>query len=134
VRPYLGDADCIVLPSYREGVPHSLLEAAATGRPIIATDVAGCKDIVDDNCNGFLCGVKNVADLADKMIRMATLPPEQRMRMGETGRAKVVREFDEAIVIRRYLKAILQIEAAQGAGVPDTVRTGRAAEANTVPE
>lgn len=134
VRPYLGEADCIVLPSYREGVPHSLLEAAATGRPIIATDVAGCKDIVDDNGNGFLCRVKNVADLADKMIRMATLPPEQRMRMGETGRAKVVREFDEAIVVRRYLKAILQIESAQGAAVPDTVRTGGAAEANTVPE
>jgi glycosyltransferase involved in cell wall biosynthesis len=118
VRPYLADADCVVLPSYREGVPHSLLEAAATARPIIATDVAGCKDIVDDDCNGFLCRVRSAADLADKMIRMVRLAPEQRVRMGATGRVKVVREFDEDIVIRRYLAAIRQIEEMQGAAAP----------------
>ena len=112
VRPYLEQADCVVLPSYREGVPHSLLEAAASARPIIATDVVGCKDIVDDNCNGFLCRVKSAGDLADKMIRMVYLTPEQRMCMGATGRAKVVREFDEDIVINKYLAAIRQIEEA----------------------
>lgn len=118
VRPYLGQADCIVLPSYREGVPHSLLEAAASARPIIATDVVGCKDIVDDNCNGFLCRVKSGADLADKMIRMAKLTPEQRSCMGATGRAKVVREFDENIVINKYLAAIRQIEEAASMPAP----------------
>jgi glycosyltransferase involved in cell wall biosynthesis len=118
VRPYLADADCVVLPSYREGVPHSLLEAAAMARPIIASDVAGCKDIVDDNCNGFLCRARNAADLADKMIRMLRLPPEERVRMGAMGRAKVVREFDEDIVIRRYLAAIRQIEERQVAPAP----------------
>lgn len=112
VRPYLGQADCVVLPSYREGVPHSLLEAAASTRPIIATDVVGCKDIVDDNRNGFLCRVKSAADLADKMIRMVKLTPEQRACMGACGRAKVVREFDEDIVIKKYLSAIRQIEDA----------------------
>jgi glycosyltransferase involved in cell wall biosynthesis len=112
VRPYLEQADCVVLPSYREGVPHSLLEAAASARPIIATDVVGCKDIVDDNCNGFLCRVKSADDLAEKMIRMVHLTPEQRICMGATGRAKVVREFDEDIVIRKYLAAIQQIEEA----------------------
>jgi len=118
VRPYLGQADCVVLPSYREGVPHSLLEAAASARPIIATDVVGCKDIVDDNCNGFLCRVKSGADLADKMIRMAQLTPEQRTCMGASGRAKVVREFDEDIVIDKYLAAIRQIEEAASHSAP----------------
>jgi glycosyltransferase involved in cell wall biosynthesis len=118
VRPHLADADCVVLPSYREGVPHSLLEAAAAARPIIASDVAGCKDIVDDNGNGFLCHARDAADLADKMLRMVRLAPEQRVRMGATGRMKVVREFDEDIVIRRYLAAIRQIEEAQAAPAP----------------
>lgn len=122
VRPYLAQADCVVLPSYREGVPHSLLEAAASARPIIATDVVGCRDIVDDNCNGYLCRVKSAGDLAEKMIRMARLTPEQRACMGATGRAKVVREFDEDIVITKYLSAIRQIEeaasdSARGGGV-----------------
>lgn len=112
VRPYLADADCVVLPSYREGVPHSLLEAAASARPIIASDVAGCKDIVDDNGNGLLCRVKNSQDLAEKMIRMVNLTPERRALMGENGRAKVVREFDEKIVIATYLNAIQQVEDA----------------------
>jgi glycosyltransferase involved in cell wall biosynthesis len=106
----LANADCIVLPSYREGVPHSLLEAAAAARPIIASDVAGCKDVVDDNGNGFLCKVKSAGDLAEKMMRMVNLSPEQRISMGEIGRAKVVRQFDEEIVIATYLHAIQRIE------------------------
>lgn len=110
VRPYLANADCVVLPSYREGVPHSLLEAAAAARPIIASDVAGCKDVVDHEHNGFLCKVKNAQDLAEKMTTMVNLPPEHRERMGAAGRAKVVRQFDESLVIARYLNAIHQIE------------------------
>jgi glycosyltransferase involved in cell wall biosynthesis len=134
VRPYLGAADCIVLPSYREGVPHSLLEAAATARPIIATDVAGCRDIVDDNGNGLLCRVKNAADLADKMIQMVRMDPEQRLRMGQAGRRKVVREFDENIVIHKYLKAIRQAEDANVLPVPASAQARRVAEPNTMPE
>ena len=134
VRPHLAQADCIVLPSYREGVPHSLLEAAATARPIIATDVAGCRDIVDEDGNGFLCRVKSAPDLADKMIRMAQLAPEQRLRMGAAGRDKVVREFDEGIVIGRYLKAIGRIEEAQAAAPRTGPPLVHAASANTMPE
>jgi glycosyltransferase involved in cell wall biosynthesis len=110
VRPYLADADCIVLPSYREGVPHSLLEAAALARPIIATDVAGCKDVVDHNSNGLLCKVRNATDLAEKMMHMARLPYEQRLEMGAKGRKKVTSQFDENIVIAKYLNAIRQLE------------------------
>lgn len=112
VRPFMGNADCIVLPSYREGVPHSLLEAAALGRPIITTDVVGCKDVVDHNSNGFLCKVKNPIDLAEKMIQMVGLSQEQRMEMGAQGRKKVISQFDENIVIGKYLNAIGQLEVA----------------------
>lgn len=112
VRPYLSQADCIVLPSYREGVPHSLLEAAAMARPIIATDVAGCRDVVGDQENGLLCKVRNAADLAEKMLHMARLPEERRLQMGAAGRHKAIAQFDENIVIAKYLSAIGQLEAA----------------------
>lgn len=111
VRPFLANADCIVLPSYREGVPRSLLEAAAVGRPIITTDVAGCKEVVDHDANGFLCKVKSAADLADKMVRMVHLPHEQRLAMGARGRKKVMAQFDENIVIGKYLHAIGLLES-----------------------
>ncbi|GAB3544321.1 glycosyltransferase family 4 protein [Noviherbaspirillum agri] len=110
VRPYLENADCVVLPSYREGVPRSLLEAAAMARPIIATDVTGCRDIVEDNVNGLLCRVKDPEDLAAKMIRMFQFSPEERLAMGWAGRRKVEREFDEKTVIQKYLDALAGIE------------------------
>lgn len=119
VRPYLANADCVVLPSYREGVPHSLLEAAAMARPIIATDVAGCREVVEHGRNGLLCRVKSPADLAQKMIEMAGMPLQRRLEMGILGRHKVTREFDEQIVIGIYLNAIMQIEAG-GSGLRDS--------------
>lgn len=110
VRPYLESADCVVLPSYREGVPRSLLEAAAMARPIIATDVTGCRDIVEDKVNGLLCRVRDPEDLAAKMIRMLQFSPEERLAMGWAGRGKVEREFDEKMVIQKYLDALAGIE------------------------
>lgn len=111
VRPFVAAADCIVLPSYREGVPRSLLEAAAMARPIITTDAAGCREVVDHGANGFLCQVKSAEDLADKMVRMARLPQERRLAMGAQGRRKVMAQFDENIVIAKYLHAIGLLES-----------------------
>lgn len=102
-------ADCIVLPSYREGVPRTLLEAAAMARPIVATDAIGCRDVVDDGINGYLCKLRDAADLADKIARMATLSHAEREAMGRRGRKKMEREFDEQIVINKYLQAIEEI-------------------------
>lgn len=103
----IGDADCIVLPSfYREGVPKALLEAAAIGRPIITTNAIGCRDVVDDNVNGYLCRPRDAADLAEKMKQMIALSTETRAEMGKKGRDKVEREFDEEIVIGKYMDAI----------------------------
>ena len=106
VRGFIAQAHCIVLPSYREGTPRSLLEAAAMAKPIITTNVVGCKEVVVDGENGMLCEVKNALDLASKMKDMLLLSDDQRRLMGQKGRLKMEQEFDEQIVIRKYLKAI----------------------------
>lgn len=109
VRAQIATADCVVLPSYREGTPRTLLEAAAMARPIITTDAVGCREVVDDGVNGYLCKVRDAGDLAEKMERMLSLAPEQRTEMGLRGRAKMVAEFDEQIVIGKYLAVIAKI-------------------------
>jgi glycosyltransferase involved in cell wall biosynthesis len=106
VREYIASADCIVLPSYREGTPRTLLEAAAMGKPIITTNVVGCKEVVEHGVNGFLCEVKNAQDLALKMKDMLLLSENQMKLMGVNGRLKMEKEFDENIVIQKYLQAI----------------------------
>jgi glycosyltransferase involved in cell wall biosynthesis len=106
VRPYINTTDCVVLPSYREGVPRSLLEAAAIGRPIITTNAVGCKEVVDDGVNGYLCQPRDAADLAKKIEKMLLLSREQRTEMGLRGRVKVEREFDERVVIGKYLRVL----------------------------
>jgi glycosyltransferase involved in cell wall biosynthesis len=106
VRAQIATAHCIVLPSYREGTPRTLLEAAAMARPIITTNAVGCREVVDDGVNGYLCQVRDAADLAAKMEQMLLLPPAQRLAMGLQGRAKMEAEFDEQIVIDRYLATV----------------------------
>ena len=110
VREEIKGSDCIMLPSYyREGVPRALLEAAAMGRPIITTDSVGCREVVDEGINGFLCRVRDANDLAKKMEQMLALNYEARSEMGQRGREKVEREFDERIVISRYLEVISKL-------------------------
>jgi glycosyltransferase involved in cell wall biosynthesis len=106
VRVEIAQADCIVLPSYREGTPRALLEAAAMARPIVTTDSVGCRNVVDDGINGYLCKPKSSSDLADKMLRILSMSHNEREVIGLRGREKVEREFDEKIVIRKYLEAI----------------------------
>lgn len=108
-RPFVADADCVVLPSYREGTPRSLLEAASMARPIITTDVEGCREVVDDGINGLLCQVRSGEDLAKKMSQMLSFSAEEREQMGRAGRAKMERQFDEQIVIDRYLSVLERV-------------------------
>jgi glycosyltransferase involved in cell wall biosynthesis len=79
-------------------------------RPIITTDAVGCREVVDDGVNGYLCKVRNAKDLAEKMVKMLMLPSELRYEMGRRGRAKMEAEFDEQIVIGKYLAAIEDIK------------------------
>jgi glycosyltransferase involved in cell wall biosynthesis len=106
VRPYIAAADCVVLPSYREGLPRSLLEASAMARPIVATDVPGVRDVVEDKLTGLLCTPRNAESLAEAMIAMIEMPSEARAAMGQAGRAKVERDFAISLVTDRYLDAI----------------------------
>ena len=109
VRDEIAKSDCIVLPSYREGTPRSLLEAAAMGKPIITTDVPGCRQVVDDRRTGFLVKVKDAADLASKMEQIVRLSHAERERMGQSGREKMLREFDERVVIDVYLRTLREL-------------------------
>lgn len=103
----IAKADCIVLPSYyREGTPRTLLESASMAKPIITTDNVGCKDVVDDGVNGFLCKMRDVNDLVSKMEKIISFNENDRDIMGLKGREKMIKEFDEKIVIDKYLDAI----------------------------
>jgi glycosyltransferase involved in cell wall biosynthesis len=102
VRPYLTQAQVVVLPSYREGFPKTLLEAAAMGKPLIATDVPGCSDIVVDGVNGLLVPAREPRALARAMLILAG-DPALRAAMGQAGRRLVKEHFEETIVIRKTL-------------------------------
>lgn len=106
VRACIAAADCIVLPSYREGTPRTLLEGAAMGRPLIATDVPGCREVVDHDTNGYLCSVRDSAALAEAMKLMVQTGSRKRAEMGKAGRRLVERRFDENIVIARYREVL----------------------------
>jgi glycosyltransferase involved in cell wall biosynthesis len=106
VRAMIAVHDCVILPSYREGMSRVLLEAAAMGSPLIATDVPGCRQVVEHEKNGFLCRVRDAQDLADAMLRFIRLLPQQRAQMGQASRAKAEQEFNQQAVFDAYLQNI----------------------------
>ncbi len=106
VAAYLHRADCVVLPSYREGTPKTLLEAAACGKPLVTTDVAGCRETVVDGQNGYLCAVRSGGDLAAKMLQVLRLPDAALQRMGQASRRLAETKFDEQLVLDKYLAAV----------------------------
>jgi galacturonosyltransferase len=105
--PYYAATDCVVLPSYHEGMSNVLLEASATGRPVITSNIHGCKEAVIDGKTGLLCAVKDTDDLLDKMRRMAELPRDERDAMGKAARAKMEQEFEKSLIVGKTLRAIL---------------------------
>jgi len=110
VRGIICQSDAIILPSYyKEGLPRSLLEAAAMEKPIIASDIPGCREVVEDKISGFLCRPKDKDDLADKMVKIMKLTKEERDEMGRKGRERVLKDFDERIIIQIYLDNIYKI-------------------------
>lgn len=109
IRPLIRNSDCVVLPSYREGMPRVLLEAMAMQRCIITTDVSGCREVVDDGINGFLVPVKTVEPLAEAMIKFINLPLEVRYKMAINARKKVEVQFDDRIIAAEFLSIIKSI-------------------------
>jgi glycosyltransferase involved in cell wall biosynthesis len=103
VRQKLADSDIVVLPSYREGTPRSLLEAMATGRPIITTDVPGCRNVVEDGINGLMIPARSSDALVQAITQLIEDEP-LRQKMSSESRLKAEREFDERIVIDQTLR------------------------------
>ncbi len=106
VKSFIEKSSCVVLPSYREGLSKSLLEAASMERPIITTNVSGCREVVDDGVNGYLCEVQDSYSLRNQLLKMIELTPTERENMGKRGRRKVINEFSDERVIEKYLDSI----------------------------
>jgi len=100
VRNLIGQSDCIVLPSYREGLPRIIIEGMSMAKPVITTDTPGCNETVDPGINGFLAKARDANDLAEQMNKILELSEDQRIEMGLAGRLKACREFDEKLVAR----------------------------------
>lgn len=106
VRPFIGAVECTIMPSYHEGMSNVNLESAANGRPVITTNVPGCKETVEDGKTGYLVEAKSSKSLVEAVERFIALPYDEKVLMGQAGRKKVEREFDRQIVIDAYIKEI----------------------------
>lgn len=106
VREQLAPATCVVLPSYREGLPLSLLEAGAMGVPSVATDVPGCRDVIVHQITGFLCPPKNSHGLADAIQAVLLLPDHRWVEMANAARQRVVKHFSQDVICDQYLEVI----------------------------
>jgi glycosyltransferase involved in cell wall biosynthesis len=114
VRPFIAKSHCVVLPSYREGAPRTLIEAAAMARPLIATDVPGCRSVIEKGRTGILCDVKSGESLARACEKLLSMPAGERAAMGRAGRRKMELEYDQAIVVAAYREAITDLTSAKG--------------------
>lgn len=104
--PFYAAADCVVLPSYHEGMSNVLLEAAAVGRPVITSDIPGCREAVDDGVSGYLCKVQDADSLYEQMRRMVVLSSDIRKTMGQAARKKMVQEFEKGQVVQGTIRAL----------------------------
>jgi glycosyltransferase involved in cell wall biosynthesis len=124
VQLEMQDADCVVLPSYREGISKVLMEAAAMRKPLIATNVPGCKELIEEGVTGFLCEVRDISSLIGKMKSMLQLSNKALLQMGDKGREKMLLSFDEKIIINYYHNAIQKyIFKQQNAFYPSAFKT-----------
>lgn len=105
-RPYYAKADCIVMPSYHEGMSNVNLEASATGRPVITTDIPGCRESIENEKTGWLCESKNADSLYEKMKAFLNTDPAVREQMGKSARLKMEAEFDKKVVVKQTIKAL----------------------------
>lgn len=109
VRPVIAASHCVVLPSYREGAPRTLIEAAAMARPVITTDVPGCRSVVEPDKTGFLCAPRDATSLARACLRFLHMVTEEREEMGLAGRHLMEMRFDHRRVVESYRDTIAQL-------------------------
>jgi galacturonosyltransferase len=108
-RTEMAMADCIVLPSYHEGMSNVLLEGAAFGLPLITTNISGCREAVEDGVTGFLCEKQDALSLTGAIEKFLKLDHSQRTEMGRKGREKMIREFDRKLVVGKYIDCIKSV-------------------------
>lgn len=109
VRPYIAKSDCVVLPSYREGMARSLTESMSMGKAVIGTDTAGVREAIDDHENGYLVRVRDVDSLVGAMEEFIALSREERQEMGMKGRRKVLQEFDDRRIAEQICDIVEQM-------------------------
>ncbi|MDG1716704.1 MAG: glycosyltransferase family 4 protein [Saprospiraceae bacterium] len=109
VKNYIEVSDAVILPSYREGLPRVLLEAMSMSKPIIATNVAGCREVVNHDSNGYLVESKNICSLEDAILKMINLDNVERLRMGEIGRELVELYFSDKVVTNGFLELMEEV-------------------------
>ena len=115
VREFHKISHCTIHPSHWEGMSNVLLESASCSRPVIASDISGCREIVDEGVTGFLFEKGNSRMLIDAVRRFLTLDYEARKQMGRFGREKIKREFDRNIVIKAYMQTLDEVNAGNDA-------------------
>lgn len=111
VHPYYKECHCTVLPSYHEGMANVMLEASATGRPVITTRVPGCQETFDEGVTGFGCEAKSADSLKEAMLQFLSLTNDCREKMGMAAREKMVQEYDRTIIVEAYKAEIEKVSA-----------------------
>ncbi len=109
VHPYIREADAVVHPSYHEGMSNVLMEAAATGRPVITCDISGCREIVNKDVSGYLCEPRSSESLYKAIERFMKTPGDKRAAMGRAARSYVEQKFDRRSIILAYINEIKEI-------------------------
>lgn len=104
MKPFYTMASCVVLPSYHEGMSNVLLEAAASGRPLITSDIPGCREAVENDISGYLCPLKDVDALYGAIQRFAELPESRRVEMGRRSRERMENQFSKTTVVAETIK------------------------------
>jgi glycosyltransferase involved in cell wall biosynthesis len=108
VRPYINESSCVVLPSYREGLPRVMMEAMAMAKPIITTKTAGCREMVEEGINGFLVNINDVESLAIAMVNIIICSPGTRFKMGLYSRKMAESEFDDQLIATQIISGLAQ--------------------------
>ena len=109
IQSEIESAHAIILPSYHEGMSNALLEAAASSRPLLASNISGCKEIINDLKNGFLFEPQSTNSIVDKVEEFISIPYPEKVHMGYASRTKVEKEFDRSIIVDAYLKKITEV-------------------------
>ena len=106
IRPYIASAHCLVLPSWHEGMSNAVLECAASGRPVITSNIHGCMEAVENGVTGFLCEKQNTKSLYEAMKCFIVMPYEERKAMGMAGRRRMEKDFDKRDVVNKTMNTL----------------------------